>query len=109
MRDEGQELSPPASRAELVAALEQLHAENEQLRRENHQLVEAQRQVEEERDLYLSAYDGSPTASLVMDGNGVVRLCNAAAATLLGLSKAQLVGRSIDLFLQEPAHALFFR
>jgi PAS domain S-box-containing protein len=109
MRDEGQGLSHQTSHADVVAALEHLHAEADLRRRENEHLLEANRTLEEQRDFYQRAYDDSPTASLVLDGQGMVHACNAAATALLGLTAPELVGRALEPFLDATDHPLFVR
>lgn len=59
------------------------------------------RQQEEER--FRLVIDGSPTAVLMVDGDGCVTLANAQAERVFGYSRAELLGANIDMLLPEKS------
>ena len=77
---------------DLTAALARAEAEVEQLRAENEYLLESQRDLEEQRDFLSGAYQATPAPVVVLDGEGVVKAANDAAAALLGRPRARVVG-----------------
>ena len=76
-------------------------AEIERLRLENEQLVESQRVADEMRDRYLELYEHAPLPYLLLDGAGMIRGLNRAAAVLLAVDKGS-VGRRFKLSVAEP-------
>jgi PAS domain S-box-containing protein len=81
----------------------------ELLRAENEQLLETQRQLEAERELYAGAYQAAAVPSLVMDGQGMVRLVNEAASQLLGQDARRMLERPFRLQVHEPDRPTFRR
>jgi len=103
------ERKPPVRRPNLAAALQRAEAELEQLRRENEHLLEAHRDLEDQRDFYTGAYLASPIPSLVLDGQGVVRAANDAAAALLDLPRIRPLVVSLRGSIEEAHRPVFAR
>ena len=59
--------------------------------------------IDRERMRYRELFDFAPDAYLVTDVHGTIREANLAAARLFGLERKFLVGKSIQLFLEENA------
>ncbi len=57
--------------------------------------------ADEREDLFRELVDSAPDAMLVMDAQGVIRLVNRQAELLFGYSRAELVGKSIELLVPE--------
>ena len=59
--------------------------------------------LDRERMRYRELFDLAPDAYLVTDVNGTIREANLAAGQLLGVERKFLVGKSIQLFLEDAA------
>lgn len=46
--------------------------------------------------------EAAPDGVIIADGNGVVRACNAMAATLFGMSRSELVGSTVEDLIPPP-------
>lgn len=77
--------------------------ELEQLRAENEHLIESRRQADEMRDQYMDLFDAAPLAYLTLDGAGVIRDLNQAAADLLaqGPHQKHVTGSRLARFVRE--------
>jgi signal transduction histidine kinase len=75
----------------------------EQLRLENEQLIDSRRQADEMRDQYMDLFDAGPLACLTLDGAGVIRDLNQAAAELLaqGPHQKHVTGTRLARFVRE--------
>lgn len=70
----------------------ELEAQNEELRR-------AQIQLSDARDRYQDLYDFAPVAFVTLDSGGVIQEANFAAANLLMVERARLIGRPLEQFV----------
>src|SRR5688572_7690291 len=75
--------------------------DTERMRLENEQLLESQRLAEEIRDRYVDLYDHAPLPYVTLDGAGVIREVNHAAATLLAQQGHDLRGRRFRSLVAE--------
>ncbi|MBI5071082.1 MAG: response regulator [Deltaproteobacteria bacterium] len=78
----------------------ELELQNEELRRTREEL-------EASLVRYADLYDHAPVGYLTLDGRGLIEEVNLAAAGLLGLPRAQLVGAAIASFLQPASRGPF--
>jgi two-component system sensor histidine kinase UhpB len=85
----------------------ELHVYQEEVKVQNQQLLEAQRELEEARDLYIHLYDFAPNGYLTIDANGVVLRVNLTGAALLGRDRRAIVGLPM-LGLVEDTHRAAF-
>jgi len=89
----------PTTFKELGSASEELHVAAEELCRQNDELISTRVAVEVERRRYQELFDFAPHAYLVTDAKGVIQEANLAAATLLKVSPAFLVGKPLSVFV----------
>jgi PAS domain S-box-containing protein len=83
----------------LSNALEELQVTQEELRQQNEELTAARQDAEAQKQRYGELFQSAPEAYLVSDANGKVEEANRAAAALLGVSTAVLVGKPIFSFI----------
>ncbi|MGH8904228.1 MAG: response regulator [Egibacteraceae bacterium] len=106
------QLSPelvPEAVAELAAALEDQQAVQEELQIQSEQLLADRDELEAQRAYYVDLYQHAPVPYLVTDSYGLITQANRQAATLLGLSEAQLCRRSLTAFVPISARQEFRR
>jgi len=91
---------------QLVSVLQikqiELETQNEELRR-------TQVELETARDRYRDLYDFSPVGHLTLDTSGTIVEANLSAATLLGLTRQELVGQPLARFVEPEDQAIFQR
>src|SRR5579864_649560 len=83
----------------LSTTMEELHVAEEELREQNEELVEARMRVEAERQRYQNLFEFAPDGYLVTDAGGIIREANQAAAGLLNVGPAFLVGKPLANFI----------
>jgi PAS domain S-box-containing protein len=101
---QGEDVEGDSSRDDVVSRLQIYQAE---LEIQNEELREAREKVEVALDRYYELFDLAPMAYVILDQNRVVDEANHFAADLLGVSRRQLKGRGISLFLDEQDLYLF--
>jgi PAS domain S-box-containing protein len=94
----------PASRsaAEAAAHLHELQVHQIELELQNEELRRAREELEEARDRYLDLYDFAPVGYLDLDAEDRMATINLAGATMLGISRAELVSKAFDRFVAPP-------
>lgn len=89
--------------AQLLAALQDLSTAEEELRAQHESIVEAQRELEIQRVRYRALFEGAPDPYVVTDEHGTIEEANDALARLLGVPVENLVGKSLDSFIDPSA------
>jgi PAS domain S-box-containing protein len=87
-------LRPP----KLERLVEDLWLHQQELEAQNKALLAMQAELEASRDQYALLYDAAPVAYLSLDAAGRIHQCNLAAAQLLRVERAQLVGRLLTSY-----------
>ena len=88
--------------------LHELQVHQAELEMQNQKLREAQQMLEETRDRYARLYDFSPVGYLTMDESGRVLEINLTGASMLGMERANIVGKSFATrFSNGDVHAFF--
>jgi len=79
----------------------ELEMKNEELRR-------AQKELEISRERYFELYDLAPVAYCTLSGKGLIQEANLAAATMLGVSRKELVNRPITRHILTEDQDLYY-
>ena len=77
----------------------ELEVHRVELEIQNQQLAEAQLAAEESKERYRQLYESAPIGYLTVDAEGAIVGTNHCASELLGLSRAQLLGRKLSSFV----------
>jgi PAS domain S-box-containing protein len=93
----------PEHHAQLLAALQELSIAEEELRAQHEAIVEAQRDLDTQRRRYSALFEFAPDPYIVTDDRGIIEEANDALTRLLGIPAVELVGNSLDTFID--AHA----
>ncbi|HEY3177911.1 MAG TPA: PAS domain S-box protein [Casimicrobiaceae bacterium] len=91
---------------ELSVALHELEVGSDELREQNERLLRAENRLSEERRRYQELFEFGPDGYLVTTATAMIREANHMAATLLGVSTANLFGKPLSVFVhidQRPA------
>jgi PAS domain S-box-containing protein len=92
--------------------IHELQVHQVELEMQNEEMTRTQQELEKSRSRYKELYDLAPVGYLTLDKLGLIHEANLRAATLLNVSRAALIGKYIQSFMdQESADALhlFFR
>jgi len=84
---------------ELSVALHELQAGSEELREQNERLLLAENRLSEERRRYQELFEFGPDGYLVTTATAVIREANRMAATLLGVTTANLFSKPLSVFV----------
>jgi len=100
---------PGAIRPEDVAAfLEELELHHIELEMQNEELREAQRNLEESRQQFRDLYDLAPVGYLTLDRHETIIQANLTVATMLGVTRDQLVGERFCRFVVGESQDAFY-
>ncbi|MBD3882719.1 response regulator [Phormidium tenue FACHB-886] len=94
---------------ELNVALEELQVVQAELFEQNQALAQAQETIEEERRRYQDLFEFAPDGYLVTTPDGVIREANRAAADMLGISPARMIGKPFIIFVAVDERQTFRR
>ena len=83
----------------LQTSEEELAVADEEIRAQNEELLETRARLEREVQFHRDLFERCPDAYFVTDARGVIRMANAAAATLLNISQSFLVGKPLINFV----------
>lgn len=91
----------------LPDIVQELRVHQEEVEVQQCQLLEAQRALEDSRDRYADLYDFAPVAFVSLDRSGVIQEANLAAAALLGVERARLVGFPLLVYVDQRDRRAF--
>ncbi|MCL4299968.1 MAG: PAS domain S-box protein [Anaerolineae bacterium] len=97
------------SAASLAVSLHELQVAEEELRVNNEELLAAQQALAAERERYQEFFDFAPDGYLVTDPHGIIREANYAAANLLQIAPAFLVGKPLLVYIKLDEHPAFLK
>lgn len=104
---------PPSLQTLAPEAMQQLTHELQvhqiELEMQNHELRRAQLELEVSRARYFDLYDLAPVGYLTVGESGEILEANLSAATLLGLSRHQLVKRQISRFIVKAHQDIYYQ
>lgn len=84
---------------EIRHFVHELEVHRIELELQNRELEEAQLEAEASRERYRQLYESAPIGYLTLDADGAIVTANLAAAELLRLPRAQLLGRKLSSFI----------
>ncbi|MDG6251112.1 MAG: PAS domain S-box protein [Methanocalculus sp.] len=87
--------------ARLHQANEQLTASEEEIRNRLDEIVTAQKQLALSEERYQAIFEHTNAASLIIEKDTVISLCNSAFEKLCGYSKDEVIGRSWTEFVSD--------
>ncbi|MBX9721618.1 MAG: PAS domain-containing protein [Candidatus Obscuribacterales bacterium] len=90
---------------DLSAALEELSVASEEIYQQNAELISVQERLYVETFRFKSVFDHAPTAYLISDRSGKIKLANASAAKLFNINAQELVGKPLSVYF--PSKELF--
>jgi PAS domain S-box-containing protein len=108
----GRDVAAPAEH-DSQRLVHELQVHQIELEMQNETLLQTQQDLEASQQQYRELFDRAPAGYVMLDHKGAVVCANLAAALLLGVSRAQLVGKSLIAFavdedlarLREHLHA----
>jgi PAS domain S-box-containing protein len=98
---------PARTVADMQRLVHELQVHQIELEMQNEELRESRAQVEAGLERYTDLYDFAPVGYLTLEHDGVIRQVNLTAAQLLGVERARLPGRRLELFIDKPERAGF--
>jgi PAS domain S-box-containing protein len=81
--------------AEFLAVLQELETHQVELEMQNHELRASREALEESQSKYVDLYDFAPTGYVTITEQGLIEELNLTAATLFGVERQWLLGRSL--------------
>ncbi len=93
---------------DMRVALHELRVHQIELEMQNEELRRVQAQLEASRTRYFDLYDLAPVGYCTVDERGMVVQSNLAAATLLGVSRAQMVLTPIGSFIFSDDQDIYY-
>jgi PAS domain-containing protein len=90
---------------ELVHELQVHHIE---LNMQNEALVSAQEELEKLQQKYYNLYDRAPIGYITVNKDNTICEANLMAGTLLGCSRAQLIGKKFTEFIQSESQDAYY-
>jgi two-component system, cell cycle sensor histidine kinase and response regulator CckA len=99
LRAQGLDTGPARSDADRLRLLQELQIHQIELEMQNEELRHARDEVEAGLAKYSDLYDLAPVGYLTLDREGTIREANLTCAGLLGVERAQSVGRRLESFI----------
>jgi PAS domain S-box-containing protein len=100
-----QALSPEA----MQQLTHELQVHQIELEMQNDELRRVQLELEASRSLYFDLYDLAPVGYLTVSASGLILEANLSAATLLGVSRSELVKRPISRFIVKAQQDIYYQ
>jgi PAS domain S-box-containing protein len=91
--------SSPTTAADALALLHELQVHQVEVDLQDEELRQARVELETALNRQVQLYDYAPVGYATVDGSAVLRELNRTTATLLGLERDALLGRSLESFL----------
>jgi PAS domain S-box-containing protein len=98
---------PAGAMADMQRLVHELQVHQIELEMQNEELCESRAQVEAGLERYTDLYDFAPVGYLTLGRDGAIRQANLTAAQLLGVERARLPARRLELFIDKPDRAGF--
>jgi PAS domain S-box-containing protein len=75
---------------------------------QNEKLLQSQTQLEESRRNYSDLFDFAPIGYFVLDNDGIIIDVNSTAASMLGVDKIEMIGKSLAAYIAEEDKKIFY-
>ena len=98
---------PPRSEHQAQRLLHELEVHQIELELQNAELRQSREELEGALEQYTELYDFAPVGYFTLNPEGVIRASNLAGATLLGVERSRLLGRSFLPFVVPEDRASF--
>lgn len=101
---------PPLAEPDAKRLLHELEVHQVELELQNAELLQAREELERTLEQYTELYDFAPVGYFTINSDGIIRASNLAGATLLGVERSRLLGRSFLPFVapqDRPAFSSF--
>jgi PAS domain S-box-containing protein len=110
-KQQGRPLGEPPDRPsdDFKQIIHELSVRQEQLETQNDELRRSQLELAHANDRYMELFDSAPIGYLALDGSRAIREANLTAATLLGITRKDLIGIQLSRFMdrkEADAHYL---
>lgn len=100
-------VQPSRSRQETQRLVHELEVHQIELELQNEELRTVRDNIETVLEKYTDLYDFAPIGYLSLDRTGIIRNVNIACASLLGIERSRLSGRSFNLFVTDEYRHMF--
>jgi len=100
--------SPSLTAEDLQRTLHELSVHQIELELQNEELRLTQVELDKARERYFDLYNLAPVGYLTLTEKGLIQEANLSAASLLGLPRAELVGRSLASFLAREDQDVYY-
>lgn len=98
---------PSRSKQETQRLFHELEVHQIELESQNEELRTVRDHIETVLEKYTDLYDFAPIGYLSLDRTGIIRNVNIACASLLGIERSRLSGRSFSLFISSEYRHIF--
>ncbi|OGU13063.1 MAG: hypothetical protein A2076_07225 [Geobacteraceae bacterium GWC2_53_11] len=98
---------PSRSKQETQRLFHELEVHQIELELQNEELRTVRDNIETVLEKYTDLYDFAPIGYLSLDRTGIIRNANIACASLLGIERSRLQGRSFNLFVTDEYRHIF--
>jgi PAS domain S-box-containing protein len=98
---------PLPTEADAQRLLHELQVHQVELEIQNAELRSAREELETALEKYTDLYDFAPVGYFTLDRDGVINAVNLTGATLLGIERSRLVGRSFSSIVAEESRHVF--
>lgn len=93
--------------SEFLAVLQELETHQVELEMQNHELRASREALEESQSKYVDLYDFAPTGYVTLTAQGLIEEINLTAATLFGVERQYLIGRSLAPWIHSADLVIF--
>ena len=98
---------PPKSEADVRRLQHELEVHQIELEMQNEELRAAQKEIEAGLERYTDLFDFAPVGYFNLTRDGTIRLANLTGCNLLGLTRSELTGKRLGVFVAETDRQSF--
>ena len=105
LREDAAKSAPVQTGEDLQRLVHELQVHQIELEMQNEELHRSRAEVEAWLERYTELYDFAPVGYVTLGRDGAIRQVNLTGARLLGVERARLPGRRLEVFVAEPDRA----